>query len=492
MDIARALSVCLLTLTVLSGCDSDSDGVTGTPEPVVLEFQGQILSDAWDEPLQVPVHLRVFRSDGRGGWNETESNEAGRWAMSIELRDGCEPGQSLEGAAWITARDHRPVDEDLGEARPVVCDPEPQTLDYNLYRRAFRTPVPVAGGLQASAVSGFLNTCAVTAQGTYCWGVSGMDAAAPVPVSGSESFQAVEAGHSHHCALDGDGAAWCWGSNHNGVLGVREIQESSDPVSVETDLRFVELAANSEATCGRDGEGRLYCWGMYGAETPSLFGGDLRFEQLSAAWAHMCGIEVGSGQIWCWGENVWGELGFPERERADEPVLIQGVDGVRELATGASASCALDDGGELWCWGWNCDGQLGSPGPSANPVPRLLEGWPPLTQIAMGYGFTCGLTDDGQTWCWGRNERGQLGAASDPEHRSADPVRVSGELRFDVLTTGFRSACGITDHGELYCWGDRAYLGTGLPLAAGAGAPGSAARAPNDPPSLLSGSSCPS
>lgn len=457
-------------LLVLAACGSDDPVGSGTPEAVALE--GVVLSDAWDEPLNVPVLVRVFRSDGTGGWNEAEANPSGEWSMQVELRDGCEPGETLEAAAWITAQDHLPLDEDLGSGHPIVCDAETQPLEYSLFRDVFREPVAVAGGLQASHLSGFYSTCAVADQGTFCWGPEtawGPGVPAPTPVPGGDGFKAVESGLLHTCALDGDGAAWCWGSNENGVLGVPGIESSSDPVPVDTDLRFVELAANYEATCGRGADGQLFCWGMYGDETPVPFGGDLRFEQISGTSTHMCGVEAGSGRVWCWGDNRRGELGREERERFDEPVLVEGVEEARLVETGPMFSCALNQDGELLCWGWNCDGQLGRVTGSANdPVPQLVPLAPPMVRMALGHGFMCGLTDDGEVWCWGLNHLGQLGNATEFGIRSVDPVRVSGELAFTSLSAGFRSACALTADGAPYCWGQRNYLGTGLPLAADA------------------------
>jgi hypothetical protein len=258
MNTRAVTFACLVPLLLaLSGCGSYDSTVSGVP--AVISLEGQVLSDAWDEPLQVHAHVRIFRADGTGGWNETTANGSGNWSMEVELRDGCEPGGALEAAAWITARDHMAVDEDMGSGHPVSCGSEVQTLEDALLRQIFREPVPVAGGLRASQVSGYYWTCAAAEGGAFCWGA---DDAAPVPVPGGESFQAVEVGFHHTCALDDAGGAWCWGSNTNGVLGVPGLEASSDPVPVETDLVFAELAANFESTCGRDADGRLHCWGL--------------------------------------------------------------------------------------------------------------------------------------------------------------------------------------------------------------------------------------
>ena len=459
----RVLFVALLAPLVAFAAGCDSDGATGTPDPALLEFEGQVLSDAWNRPLQAPVHLRVIRPDGTGGWNETLPDEGGRWSMEVELREGCVPGETLEAATLLTDGEHRSVDEDLGEGRPVVCDPDPQTLDYTLFREIFREPVPVAGELRATRVAGFLGTCALTDAGTYCWG---SDQTVPESLSGGVAFQEITAGNVHHCALDGEGAAWCWGTNINGALGVPGIEGSSEPVPVETDLRFVELAANYYATCGRDAAGRLHCWGEYGAETPVPFGGDLRFEQISGEWTHMCGIEAGTGRVWCWGTNSWCELGHPNCSGVfDEPVPVEGVEGAEVVEAGSRATCALDADGTAYCWGWNCHGQLGR-AINAPALPLSVEGAPPLAGLALGNGYSCGLTEGGEAWCWGLNTGGQLGTDIGPGDRSTEPVAVSGDLRFTQLSAGMNRTCGVTMDGELYCWGLRQYLGSGLPLAA--------------------------
>jgi hypothetical protein len=260
---ALSLALALVPALLLAACGSDDP--LAPESAVVVTLEGVVLSDAWEEPLNVPVLVPVFRSDGSGGWNETEANQWGEWSMEVELRNGCEPGETLEAAAWISAPDHGQRHEDLGGGQAIVCDSGNPPLEYSLFREVFREPVAVAGGLQASRLSGFNSTCAVTEQGVFCWGPGVPE---PVLVAGGEGFEAVESGNAHTCALDTDGAAWCWGSNQNGVLGVPGIGSSTEPVSVVTDRRFVELAANLEATCGRDVGGQLFCWGMSGDETP--------------------------------------------------------------------------------------------------------------------------------------------------------------------------------------------------------------------------------
>ena len=100
--------------------------------------------------------------------------------------------------------------------------------------------VAVTTGLRFKSISaGRFNTCGVTTGGAaFCWGdnsygqlgvstnVSFSDS--PVAVSGGRTdFTAVTAGVRHTCAVGASGA-YCWGSNILGALG-NEFQALIQP-----------------------------------------------------------------------------------------------------------------------------------------------------------------------------------------------------------------------------------------------------------------------
>src|SRR5213076_1954999 len=66
------------------------------------------------------------------------------------------------------------------------------------------------------------------------------------------------------------GAAYCWGYNESGQLGVGTSEGphtcrygscSADPVPVVTGLRWVSITAGGAHTCGLTPGGEAYCWG---------------------------------------------------------------------------------------------------------------------------------------------------------------------------------------------------------------------------------------
>ncbi|MCD6499917.1 MAG: hypothetical protein J7M25_16610 [Deltaproteobacteria bacterium] len=161
------------------------------------------------------------------------------------------------------------------------------------------------GGRVTWAAAGNGYTCAVLEQrALYCWGdnsdgqcgntdhLATTLPAVLVALSGNnmDHVTSVTAGMAHACAVVGPsgndghahGKVYCWGSNENHALG-RGEEEAGACGSTEVE-----------------------------AEDPAPIHappGDPVFVQVSVGWVHTCAVDD-KGQIWCWGCNDAGELGF--------------------------------------------------------------------------------------------------------------------------------------------------------------------------------------
>jgi alpha-tubulin suppressor-like RCC1 family protein len=84
--------------------------------------------------------------------------------------------------------------------------------------------------------------------------------------------------------------------------------------------------------------------------------------------------------------------------------------------------------------------------------------------ISAGFETMCGVTEAGTGHCWGYNF-GALGDGTS-EHRSA-PGTVTGGLEFHRISAGTGYSCGVTTAGSVYCWGDNSngQLGNGTTVA---------------------------
>ncbi len=342
----------------------------------------------------------------------------------------------------------------------------------------------------SQVTAGDSHSCALDGTGAaWCWGNNehgqlGNDtgeAGTPIPVRVSEdlTFTAISAGTRHTCALDQDGGAWCWGVNQDGELGNdSEGTDSSIPVEVAGDHVFTSISAGSQHTCAIDDDRRAWCWGSNsfgrlgreGASSPVPVevSGDHEFSSISASSSHSCALD-GDGAAWCWGGNDHGQLGHgdEEAEASDVPVAVEGDHVFDELVAGSGHSCAVADAA-AWCWGDNEAGQLGSGDDDADSSlrPVGVAGEQSFAPLAAGGQHTCALEGEA-AWCWGADNANQLGAGPG-DNELGVPVEVVGERAFARIAAGDDHTCAIDD-GVVYCWGanGRGQLGHDGDLFAG-------------------------
>lgn len=213
-------------------------------------------------------------------------------------------------------------------------------------------------GEALAADAGGAATCIVGVEGgVLCAGVLALSAAqlsteAPAVANAlaSDGFErvpdlpdgfytSVSVGMSHGCAIDEDGALFCFGSNVAGESG------RVDPES-PGGARPVPLAARATmVSCGGGYDVRV--------ETP------LRFTLTPIGAGHTCALTE-DGALYCWGANDRGQLGDGTRRSTPVPQRVP-IAFPAQLSAGGAHTCAIDRAGALYCWGDNTYGQLGVP-----------------------------------------------------------------------------------------------------------------------------------
>lgn len=243
----------------------------------------------------------------------------------------------------------------------------------------------------------------------------------------SGRFSQISAGGAHTCALTEEGEARCWGLNG-------WIQGGSLNSSGQTDApsgRFSQISAGGWHSCALTEEGEARCWGWnsYGqTDAPSD-----RFTQISAGTYQTCGLTE-AGRVRCWG-NGFHDYYYRQPDAPDGRFI--------QVSAGDENPCALTEVGEALCWGHHSDG-FGEYEPLGPPSERLIQisaggsheyGYPGGEMIAT---HACGLTEAGEVRCWGWNRLGQTNA-------------LSG--RFVQVSTAGAHACALSEAGEVRCWG---------------------------------------
>ncbi|MFO0660582.1 MAG: Ig-like domain-containing protein [Polyangiaceae bacterium] len=330
-------------------------------------------------------------------------------------------------------------------------------------------------GLATGVAQGATSVIAIANGWTTGW--ASLTVVKPIPDTTPFTLASLSGGGSHTCALDSAGKAWCWGWNFFGQIGNGQVlpttASQSTPAAVSGDHSFVSITTGLYHSCAIDTEGAAWCWGdQDGGElgngvsdpgpvsSPTKVLGDHKLTKIRAGGSHTCAIDDGK-KLYCWGTSGDGALGFETSTPVSTPELVDSVHGWDDIATGLWSSCGLRDDHKVFCWGADDLGQLGD-GEPASPSQTAVEVTTPepLISIDMYRATVCGVTASGAVYCWGANDTGQIGESQ--TDRVYAPVKLTGVDGFSSVTAGSFHVCATTAS-DVYCRGDNSYgqLGDG-------------------------------
>lgn len=203
------------------------------------------------------------------------------------------------------------------------------------------------------------------------------------------------------------GTLWSCGSNNNGQLGDNTTSDKSSPVQATTfGSTWVTAAAGLNFSAAIKTDGTLWLWGanskgQLGDNTTVDKSSPVQAVTTGANWltvscgyANAFGIKT-LGTLWGWGLNGQGQLGDNTTVNKSSPVqTVTFAKNWQQVSAGYSFTAAIKTDGTVWCWGQNLGGQVGDNTTvnKSSPVQTVTTGntW---KSVAAGTNFSFMIKD---------------------------------------------------------------------------------------------------
>ncbi|KAG8648028.1 hypothetical protein MANES_09G139100v8 [Manihot esculenta] len=186
---------------------------------------------------------------------------------------------------------------------------------------------------------------------------------------------------------------------------------------------------------------------------------------ISAAKFHSVAVSA-RGEVYTWGFGRGGRLGHPDFDiHSGQAAVItprQVISGlgsrrVKAIAAAKHHSVLATESGEVFTWGSNREGQLGYT-VDTQPTPRRVSSLKSrIVAVAAANKHTAVVSDSGEVFTWGCNKEGQLGYGTSNSASNYNPRMVEylkGKFFTGVAVAKYHTIVLGSD-GEVYTWGHR-------------------------------------
>jgi hypothetical protein len=210
------------------------------------------------------------------------------------------------------------------------------------------------------------HVCALRGSGELaCWYTDHPKPGGPPllkPTVVQRNVRSADSTDYHLCAVTRGGVVRCWGTNWCGETGSNKRGRRRPPATVKLP-NAVQVTVGRHFSCAVTAKAKVYCWGDRPGQTsdaqesckvrprPRLVAGLSAVQDIAAGEDHVCAL-TRAGEVWCWGDNRFGQLADGSGvERSDRPVRAA-VSRAVDVEADDTDTCVRHRGGQVSCWGY--------------------------------------------------------------------------------------------------------------------------------------------
>ncbi|XP_072951444.1 uncharacterized protein [Typha angustifolia] len=240
----------------------------------------------------------------------------------------------------------------------------------------------------------------------------------------------VAASRFHSVAVSSNGELYTWGFGRGGRLGHPDFDIHSGQAAVITP-RLVTLGLGS------------------------------RRVKVVAAAKHHTVIATEAGEVFTWGSNREGQLGYTSVDTQPTPRRVSSLKAkIIAVAAANKHSAAVAESGEVFTWGCNKEGQLGygTSNSASNYIPRMVEylKGKVFTRVSAAKYHTIALGADGEVFTWGHRlvTPRRIVIARSLKKSGNTPLKFHRMERLHVISVaaGMTHSTALTDDGAVFYW----------------------------------------
>lgn len=296
----------------------------------------------------------------------------------------------------------------------------------------------------------------------------------PAPV-----LHGVSSRHAHACVVLADGSVWTAGNGNDGTLGDGDTSaHSRDTWQVVNGLSsVVQVASSWGALYALTSSGEIYGWGTNFAGQLGYIGGfsgePALLQGISGALQIACSgsavhAVMPDGSVLSVGENRYGQFGVGNTTNSETPVKMSGVSTAVQVAAANDAVYVLLADGTVVSCGRGEHGEAGQGIGANTTTPKPIAGLTGVTAVASFNAGGYALLSDGTVRAWGVNDNGAVGNGSAGDGTAGSlsvgsPVAVTGLSDVARVAGGYQSGFALLKDGSVRAWGlnSRYELGDG-------------------------------
>ncbi|MCB9738523.1 MAG: hypothetical protein H6747_04585 [Deltaproteobacteria bacterium] len=317
--------------------------------------------------------------------------------------------------------------------------------------------------------------CARTWNGRVaCWGDNsrkqiGQDSGKsthmqPSYLAAPANIRVVRVGATHACAVDTNGAVWCWGDNtYRESNPASAVATTGKPTQVKDLPATRDLALGDGFTCALLTDDTVRCWGKgndyaTGLNTtattsaPKALPGLTGVRAIMARNRHVCVVRSDES-LWCWGLNSQRQSSSIEASFTKVPTEHPApIANLRTIGGTLNSTC-MANGSAVQCFGSLASGNGGTGDkPATSATPKTAKLAADVVGLSGGAGTQSFLTRDGKLWMAGLNANGEFGDGGTTQQLS--PVASGFAPVVIDAALGASAACVVALNGQVYCSGD--------------------------------------